>query len=57
MSVHAGLLARIVDAVAAWQQRARDRRTLNELSEHQRRDIGLSREQIESEVSKPSWRD
>ena len=51
-----GVLARIVDTVAAWQKRSRDRRLLSELSEWQRRDIGLSRATLDDEVSTPFWR-
>jgi len=37
-------------------QRRRQRKTLAELSDHQLRDIGLTREQISAENVKPPWR-
>jgi uncharacterized protein YjiS (DUF1127 family) len=37
-------------------QRARQRKALTELNDHQLRDIGLTREQIKVEIAKPPWR-
>ena len=39
-----------------WLERARQRRQLQQLSEHMLKDIGLSRADVEAEVSKPFWR-
>ena len=49
-------VGRILDAVAAWKKRIHDRRLLSELSEWERRDIGLSRETLDDETSTPFWR-
>lgn len=43
-------------AVATWLQRTRDRDALANLSELQRRDIGLAQDAIDLEVRKPFWR-
>ena len=50
-------LARILDTVARWQQRSRDRHLLAQLNERQRRDIGLSPATFDDEINKPFWRD
>lgn len=42
--------------VATWMQRARDRHDLANLSERQRRDMGLARDAIDLEVRKHFWR-
>lgn len=52
----AGFLTRILNMVAAWQRRVRDRHHLAHLSERQRCDIGLSRDVFDSEINKPFWR-
>ena len=39
-----------------WQQRARERRHLAEMSDHMRRDLGLSEADIFRETEKPFWR-
>ncbi len=51
-----GGLVRVFDGLFAWQQRAADRRALRAMDDHLLRDIGLSRADIEAEVSKPFWR-
>ena len=38
-----------------WQ-RHRQRRALEDLSDHQLRDIGLTREQVRIEILRPPWR-
>ena len=43
-------------ALAAGFGRARQRRDLAALSDHFLRDIGLSRVDVEREISKPMWR-
>jgi uncharacterized protein YjiS (DUF1127 family) len=47
---------RLVTLLLTWQQRARDRRQLESLSDHMLRDIGLSRADVFAEASKPFWR-
>ncbi|MQX35519.1 DUF1127 domain-containing protein [Roseospira navarrensis] len=41
--------------VTTWQRRAEDRRRLQSLPAHLRRDLGLTAEQIDDEVRKPFW--
>ena len=38
-----------------WQQRARERHHLQQLSDHMLQDMGLSRADISIEVNKPFW--
>lgn len=49
-------LARIVDAVLAWQQREFDRAAMASMSDHQLRDVGLTRAEVLRECAKPFWR-
>lgn len=49
------ILASIADAFSAWQERASQRRTLARLDDRLLRDMGLSRADVEHEVSKPFW--
>jgi uncharacterized protein YjiS (DUF1127 family) len=49
-------LAWAADQFFTWRQRAVDRQALQKLDEHMLHDIGLSRSQVELEVSKPFWR-
>ena len=49
-------IKRAVDAVLTWDERARERRHLMELSDHMLRDIGISRAEAFGEAEKPLWR-
>jgi uncharacterized protein YjiS (DUF1127 family) len=49
-------LAHAFEEVLAWQERVRQRRQLQQFSEHMLKDIGLSRADAEAEISKPFWR-
>jgi uncharacterized protein YjiS (DUF1127 family) len=49
-------IVEISDLVLKWLQRKRERRQLGGLGEHMLRDIGVSRVEVEQEVSKPFWR-
>ena len=40
-----------------WLERARQRRELQQLGDHMLKDIGLSRADVEAEISKPFWRE
>jgi uncharacterized protein YjiS (DUF1127 family) len=51
-----GGVGSLVVAFLEWQERHRSRRDLMRLSEHQLKDIGLSRFDAEEEYSKPFWR-
>ena len=46
---------RFVEILVTWHERARQRRLLSVLSDHMLRDIGLSRQDVSAEVSKPFW--
>ena len=49
-------VGRAIDLLLIWQQRARDRRQLESLSDYMLRDIGLTRADVYAEASKPFWR-
>jgi uncharacterized protein YjiS (DUF1127 family) len=49
-------VGRAIDLLLIWQQRSRDRRQLESLSDHMLRDIGLTRADVYAEASKPFWR-
>ena len=49
-------ITRLFDRLFTWHQRARDRQVLSQLDAHMLHDIGLSRADVEHEVSKPFWR-
>ena len=51
----ATLLARVVDIILLWQQRAAERHHLSTLGEHHLKDIGLSRADADIEASKRFW--
>ncbi len=53
-TIDRGLLAAF-DKLYQWQDRARQRHQLAEMSEHMRADLGLSHGDIEREASKPFW--
>jgi uncharacterized protein YjiS (DUF1127 family) len=50
------LLARLVDTLALWHRRARDRHLLGELDDRLLGDIGISRGDAIHESDKPFWR-
>lgn len=50
-----GNAVRGVQAVLAWQDRIRDRNRLASMDERLLSDIGLSRADIDREISKPFW--
>lgn len=49
-------LLTICSILENWQQRARQRRQLLALNDHQLQDIGISRADAVGEGSKPFWR-
>jgi uncharacterized protein YjiS (DUF1127 family) len=49
-------VGRAIDLLLIWQQRARDRRQLESLSDYMLRDIGLTHADVYAEASKPFWR-
>jgi uncharacterized protein YjiS (DUF1127 family) len=51
-----GVLTVFLRGVAESFRRARQRRDLALLSEHSLRDIGLSRADVDIEITKPFWR-
>ncbi len=44
------------DTVHLWYERARQRRQLAELTDHQLRDIGVTYAKAQAEAAKPFWR-
>jgi uncharacterized protein YjiS (DUF1127 family) len=50
------LIARCLDAIALWHERARSRHNLLTMSDHMLRDIGIDRSLAAREGSKPFWR-
>lgn len=52
----ASFLQRSIDKMLCWQQRLAQRHSLGQLSDTMLSDIGLSRADVELEVSKPFWR-
>ena len=51
-----GMLAGFVDCVISWQQRASERHHLRGLDDRLLKDIGITRADVDNEVSKPFWR-
>lgn len=49
-------LAGIIASIARWRRRASERDALRRLSDHDLRDIGLTRSRIMMESVKPFWR-
>ncbi len=45
-----------IDELRNWLRRSNERYALTQLNERQLRDIGLNRELVSSEVTKPFWR-
>ena len=48
---------RLLRTLALWQERARQRRALSELSDELLKDIGVSRADAEHEAGKSFWQD
>jgi uncharacterized protein YjiS (DUF1127 family) len=46
---------KVLDTLAMWRERARQRRDLQRLSDRDLRDIGLDRATAMREASKPFW--
>lgn len=51
-----GGLVSVLEAVLAWQDRARQRRQLAVMDNRLLRDIGLTRADVAAEMAKPFWR-
>jgi uncharacterized protein YjiS (DUF1127 family) len=51
----AAYLERARGIIRTWRSRAASRRQLCELSEHELKDIGLTRAEAASEAAKPFW--
>lgn len=47
--------AALLDSLVAWQYRSDERAHLRRLTDHQLRDIGLTREEVESMAQKTVW--
>lgn len=48
-------LAQAYEQVLIWLERSRQRQRLAMLSDHMLKDIGLTRADVEAEISKPFW--
>ena len=51
-----GVVTRFFDHALVWLERVRQRRHLAELDDRLLRDIGLSRAEVEHEISRPFWK-
>lgn len=51
-----GILIRLLDTLAEWQERTAARRQLLSFDDRMLHDIGLDRGTAESEAAKPFWR-
>lgn len=49
-------ICRLLDLVACWMERRRQRRDLSGLADYMLRDIGLSRADVGGEVTRPFWK-
>lgn len=49
-------LTRMMDTLAAWNERRRQRLALEALPDHILSDIGVSRADADNEATKPFWR-
>ncbi len=47
---------RLIEVLLQWQDRARQRRGLDQLSDRMLSDIGLDRADVSREIDKPFWR-
>lgn len=50
-----GLVTRALDQIGSWLDRSRQRRHLSQLDDRLLRDIGVSRAEVEHEVSRRFW--
>lgn len=50
-----GLFWAVLDILAAWSFRYNSRLELSEMSDHQLKDIGLTRKEAHQESKKPFW--
>ena len=50
-----GFVTRLFDRAFAWLEHTRQRRHLSELDDRLLRDIGVSRAEVEHEISRPFW--
>ena len=51
------LVATVPHLVAEWRRRARSRAELARMSDHDLRDIGITRTEVAHELAKPIWRE
>jgi uncharacterized protein YjiS (DUF1127 family) len=49
-------LVQAYEQVLGWLERVHERRQLAQLSDHMMKDIGLTRADVDAEISKPFWR-
>ena len=51
-----GLLARVLERLLLWQERAAQRQALASLDDHLLKDMGITRAEALYEADKPFWR-
>jgi uncharacterized protein YjiS (DUF1127 family) len=51
-----GIVMRLIERLAVWHERSRQRYHLATLDDHILKDIGLSRADVTREIDKPFWR-
>lgn len=49
-------MVRLIDCMVSWQKRAAERHHLSGLDDRLLKDMGLSRADVDQEISKPFWR-
>lgn len=49
------VVAKCLETLVLWQERASQRHALGEMNEHMLKDLGISRTQAEGEAGKPFW--
>ena len=50
-----GVVTHLLDRAVGWLDHVRQRRHLGQLDDRLLRDIGLSRAEVENEISRPFW--
>ncbi|WP_417813609.1 DUF1127 domain-containing protein [Thalassospira alkalitolerans] len=54
-SAVAGIAIFLVEALCVWQEKARNRRMLEKLDDNLLKDVGMTRSDLDRELSKPFW--
>ncbi|KZB68283.1 hypothetical protein AUP42_12605 [Thalassospira lucentensis] len=54
-SAVAGIAVSVLERVRVWQESARNRRMLEQLDDHLLKDVGMTRSDLDRELSRPFW--